>query len=161
MRVQFRTLSAGPTGNRHPGSVHDVSEAEGAALVKGRYAFVTTRELTPQESASGPDADEPATEDGGGGERVRLRFLTTSAGPRGVRLAGSEHLVPAAEAAELLKPHPDKTFKPFVERVADATPQVETADAPAGETADMPGTTPLKGGTPNIPPKGGTPSKRR
>jgi hypothetical protein len=38
MQIRMRTLSAGPSGTRHPGEIVDVSEAEAAALVAGGYA---------------------------------------------------------------------------------------------------------------------------
>jgi hypothetical protein len=38
MFVRFRTLSAGPAGVRLAGSIHEVSPAEGIALVAGGFA---------------------------------------------------------------------------------------------------------------------------
>lgn len=38
MKVKFKTIDAGPAGVRQPGSVVEVSEAEGKALLEGGYA---------------------------------------------------------------------------------------------------------------------------
>lgn len=48
-RVTMATLSAGPEGVRHPGAVHEVTEAEGRALVAARAATWVDR---PRESAT-------------------------------------------------------------------------------------------------------------
>lgn len=38
MQVQLKTIYAGPTGVRQPGDTIEVSDAEGQALVDGKYA---------------------------------------------------------------------------------------------------------------------------
>lgn len=38
MRVRFLAIDAGPDGVRQPGTVHDVDDAEAAALIDGKYA---------------------------------------------------------------------------------------------------------------------------
>jgi len=56
MKVQMKTLLAGPSGTAHPGQVVDVSEATGQALVQGGFA----EEIIPKPPKSAPE--EPETE---------------------------------------------------------------------------------------------------
>lgn len=68
MRVQFLTLDAGPGGVCHPGQIVDVSDAEAAELVAGRFAAYVDRRppvrenavLHPPETAVPPQAQPRA-----------------------------------------------------------------------------------------------------
>ena len=46
MRIRMKTVSSGPSGCFQPGDERDVSDAEGAALVRGGYADDVTPRTT-------------------------------------------------------------------------------------------------------------------
>lgn len=86
MRIQMKTLAAGPNGVRIPGKTYDVAEDEGRGLVDGGAAVA----LAARPQAAGAAADQVETADAPTPAEVETATSRTAAAPagRGRRTAG-------------------------------------------------------------------------